>query len=102
MTRSTGDRPWRTKSPQLTDATAAARIRSFGNFEVTVPLLQPQNLRCDENQQLAALVRELVALEEPSEQRHAIEPRRAVLTRLLPTHVDAATPGRLASAAERL
>src|SRR5688572_1281083 len=84
-------------------ATAPSRPTNFGNFAVTVTSpLQPHDLWCDEDEQLAALIREFVALEQPAEQRQPMQGRRAVLARLLTAHVDAADDGRLAAADQHL
>src|SRR5262249_13043415 len=99
----TGARPCRTRSPQLTESvTAPAIASSLANFAVTVVLLQPQNLGGDEYQEFATLVRELVALEQPSKQRQAIEAGGPTLRRLLAADVDATDHRRLAAADEHL
>src|SRR5687767_2648663 len=45
-------------------------------------VLPSQNARCDEDQQLTPRVGERVALEQPLQDRHAVEHRRAIVGRL--------------------
>ena len=61
-------------------------------------LLQPLNLGGDENQQLAAFVADVIALEQPAEQRDSVKPWGPILRRLLAAHVDPADDRRLAVA----
>src|SRR5688500_1188333 len=108
ITSRTGERLSRTNSPPQPAiaadvATTPSRPRNFGNFAVTVTSpLQPHDLRCEEDEQLAALIRELIAAEQPAKQRHPVQGRRAVLARLLAADVDATDDGRLAAAHQYL
>ena len=59
-------------------------------------LLQPDDARRNEDQQLATLILDSIPLEQPPEQRNAVQTRRATLERLFITEIDPANHGRLA------
>src|SRR6187397_515121 len=72
----------------------AFRRLSFGNrhstFDIRLPSLNP---RRNEDEQLATGVAQRVALEEPLQDRHPMEVRRAIVVGLLITDEDAADDG---------
>src|SRR5204862_2296208 len=73
------------------------------SYRAHLPWLRNSDLddpRRDENQQLAALIRHRLSLEQPAQQRELVQPRRSVIRRLLVADVDAADYRRLAVADE--
>src|SRR5687767_2898434 len=107
ITSRAGDLPSRTNSPQpaiaADTATTPDSVNNFASFAVTVTSpLQPHDLRRNEDEQLAALIRELIAFEQPAKQRQPVQRWRPVLTRLLATDVNAADDRRLAAAHQYL
>ncbi len=79
-----GDVSARHQSQQQTASAAvpALPIEPLRAYRRHLPCLCPSDLddsRRDENQQLAALLGELLPLEQPAEQRNLVKPRRAVV-----------------------
>src|SRR5256885_1094128 len=84
MTRTTGDCPCRITSPhEAVAATIAAAKTNRAVEHIRIgPFSALDDARGDENQQLLVGGRVDVALEQPAQERHRAEPRRAILLHL--------------------
>ena len=104
MIRFTGERPVRATSPHAGGRSGRHPKRRRGRpanerkdvHVISFVARQPLVIRGVMKISSSRLSSLSVALEQPAEQRHAVQQRHAVVRRLLPAHVDAADDRRLA------
>src|SRR5258705_5920928 len=90
------DCPWlATPHPDTRTDSEVSNARVI-DFMLTVVLLESEDPRRDEDQQLAAVISNRIAPEQPAKQRDAVQAGRAVLLGLLAAHVNAADHCRVA------